>query len=698
MGQKLPLDWRQCGLETLMPANNEVLQNGEDRDTPWYPLRCGPLTLSFDPALAALRTICLGEREVVRTIYVAVRDRNWGTVAPRITDLNLVTGADSNAVTPADSFRLTFTVQCQARDIDFAWRAEIVGAPNGTLRFQMEGEALSTFERNRIGFCILHPIRECAGQPCLVTAADGATQQGAFPDLVAPHQPFINMTGIRHEAQPGLWADLRFEGETFEMEDQRNWTDASYKTYCTPLSWPYPVTVQQGTRVSQSVTLTLQGGLPAPAAASTSADEPVILRLSDAPPVQMPEIGLGMASHGIPLTEREIECLRRLALAHLRLDLNLSAPEWEQCLQQAVQEATALGTQLEIALFLAADGLNGELATLANSVERLCPPVARWLIFDTVAPVTPESHLRAALAALAPLTPEAPFGGGTNAYFAQLNRNRPHSDLFDFVCWSANPQVHAFDTPSLMENLEAQAETVRTAHSFCGERPLVISPITLKPRFNPDATGPEPAPQPGELPAQVDARQAALSGAAWTLGSLKALCESGAHSVTYYETTGSRGVMETQTGSPLPERFPSVPGGIFPLYEVFFALSKAIQVLPLESRTSSKIIGIAFTAPETKLLCANLTAQVQTARLLLPSGADRVHVWQMDAHKIRLKLLPPDYSADDPGETVEVPDGVLERRLPPYALLLLEWDHPDNTQYQTPEHLSPNPQKESHHG
>ncbi len=30
------------------------------------------------------------------------------------------------------------------------------------------------------------------------------------------------------------------EGDTYEMEDQRNWTDASYKTYVRPLAYPGP--------------------------------------------------------------------------------------------------------------------------------------------------------------------------------------------------------------------------------------------------------------------------------------------------------------------------------------------------------------------------------------------------------------------------------------------------------------------------
>ena len=46
-----------------------------------------------------------------------------------------------------------------------------------------------------------------------------------------------------------------------------------------------------------------------------------------------------------------------------------------------------------------------------------------------------------------------------------------------------------------------------------------------------------------------------LFGAAWTLGSLKYLCESETHSLTYYETTGWRGVMEIEFGSNVPEKF-----------------------------------------------------------------------------------------------------------------------------------------------
>src|SRR5258707_15141553 len=65
------------------------------------------------------------------------------------------------------------------------------------------------------------------------------------------------MRAISHQVAPGVSAEVRFEGDIFEMEDQRNWTDASYKTYCTPLGLPFPAKVEKGARVKQAVTFTL---------------------------------------------------------------------------------------------------------------------------------------------------------------------------------------------------------------------------------------------------------------------------------------------------------------------------------------------------------------------------------------------------------------------------------------------------------
>src|SRR5262249_52109497 len=144
--------------------------------------------------------------------------------------------------------------------------------------------------------------------------------------------------------------------------------------------------------------------------------------------------------------------------------------------------------------------------------------------------------------ALGDYDPAARFGAGPNSNFTELNREHPPLKVLDLVSYPINPQVHAFDNLSLVENLEAQAWTVESARAIAGDPPLVVSRVTLRQRFNPEATGPEAEPPPGELPAAVDPRQMSLFGAVWTLGSVKYVVKSGVAATTYYETTGWRGV------------------------------------------------------------------------------------------------------------------------------------------------------------
>ena len=47
--------------------------------------------------------------------------------------------------------------------------------------------------------------------------------------------------------------NINFEGILFEMEDQRNWGDASFKIYSGSLLDPFPYLEKGGTNFSQTV-------------------------------------------------------------------------------------------------------------------------------------------------------------------------------------------------------------------------------------------------------------------------------------------------------------------------------------------------------------------------------------------------------------------------------------------------------------
>ena len=534
---------------TVGPSQYPLFCGYTDPPPPRIALRAGPLSLFFENG--DLRYIRLGDQEVLRRIYVAVRDAAWGTVPVSLSDIALRS-------TP-DSFRITFLAEHCDGGIGFNWQGVIEGRPDGTIVFEMKGEALTTFLRNRIGICVLHPVDGCAGKACMIEKTDGSRHRGSFPRSIAPHQPFKDMCAIEHQPAPGVRLRVEFLGEVFEMEDQRNWTDDSYKTYSTPLELPFPVEIKRGTRVEQSVVVRLSHS----AALRTKERPGQRLSLEMSRASKIPRIGLGIASHGEDLSPKQVSRLAALRLSHLRVDIHLSHPEWEPRLEQAASQAGRLGIGLEVALFLA-DSAKVELRQLATRITQLGPRIDSWLILRTGRQPVPPAWIAGAREILKPAAPEALFGSGTDAYYAEWNRNRPSFEVLELSCYSANPQVHAFDNSTLVENLQGLRHTAVEASRISRGVPLAISPVTLRPRPPADAPLPLRKPVAGALPPGVDPRQASLLGAGWTACSLKYLAVSGVRSITYYETSGMRGVMGREEAQ--PSSFPSQPGSVFPLY------------------------------------------------------------------------------------------------------------------------------------
>ncbi len=276
-------------------------------------LSAGPLRMKFDQNTAFLRNICLKDREILRGIYVAVRDHNW--LRPEMT-LNALE-LESNP----DSFHLICHLSVRTKEIDYAWQIRISGSNEGHIVYSVEGVSNSEFMRNRIGICVLHPIENTSGSECLVTYSTGEKQSGIFPEMISAHQLFFDIHTLRWGILPDLDAEVEFEGDIFEMEDQRNWTDASYKTYSTPLALPYPVPVKIGDTVSQSVTLSLIGSVPDPLAAP-EIDDRISVLLGDKFLSDVPPIGLCISER--VLDQQDIENLKIVGINHLRVDLHLS--------------------------------------------------------------------------------------------------------------------------------------------------------------------------------------------------------------------------------------------------------------------------------------------------------------------------------------------------------------------------------------
>ena len=227
---------------THEPSRSIRLFGTDEPVAPPRLLSAGPLTAELEAG--NLRYVRWRGIEVMRAISFIVRDREWGTYNPAISDLEVVEAPGR------------FAVRYRARTADaaqaFVYAAEIVGEASGRLSFSGRGRAETDFVTNRTGFVILHPIEGVAGEPVEIVHVDGRAVESRFPAVIDPVQPMMGLRQLTHRAANGaLRVTCRMEGDTYEMEDQRNWTDASYKTYVRPLALPWPYTIPAGQGVDR---------------------------------------------------------------------------------------------------------------------------------------------------------------------------------------------------------------------------------------------------------------------------------------------------------------------------------------------------------------------------------------------------------------------------------------------------------------
>ena len=456
---------------------------------------------------------------------------------------------------------------------------------------------------------------------------------------------------------------MLFEGDLFEMEDQRNWTDASFKTYCTPLKLGYPFDASTGQRFSQKVTIHVSGR---PSSTSAGADLVPRVKFDIDAGRPLPPIGLGLPRAAEPQSEGETALLAHAHPSHLRVDLDLTREGWIAQLANGADAADAIGCSLEVAAFAESDG---QLDQLVTELPARTP--ARVLVFTRGQQVSSPEMTAHARRLCSEQGLRVPVIGGTDGWFAELNRDRPDTSTMDGLVYSVTPQVHTFDEESIAQSLEAQPETVRTAVTFAAGLPILVGPVTLRPR-DPIETEP-PNGGTGSLPFSVDPRQSSLFAAAWTVGSISALAQAGAASLTYYETVGCRGIIPGD--GPLPPRevfAAAAPGGAYAVFHVFadvLEFGPQARVLRCEG-VPSKLAALALrSADRLRVLIANLTPAPLSV-VVDPAGAVEIGIRLLDATTALAALADP--LAYRERSATPVTSGAAPIELAPFAVARLD--------------------------
>ena len=533
-------------------------------------LKAGPLSAELDAG--NLRYIRYGGVEVMRAISYVVRDTIWGTYNPDVQNLSVQQDDDQ--------FKVTYHAVCKDDKQEIHYDASITGKADGSLLFEATNDAKTDFHSRRVGFVVLHALDGVAGCPVEVLHVDGNTETSVFPKLVEPWQPFFDIRALTTEPVPGLKVTCTMEGDTFEMEDHRNWTDASYKTYVRPLAAPAPFTISAGERIPQSVSLSISG--PVPTAAGTTAG-PVTITLGDESGT-MPKIGMGvhprraeaaldaadlikqagpqvLICHFDPRDGHNADDLRRFkALGDASgadLVLELVVP----CDDDYRQELAGIAEQIKQA------GVNFSAVTVAPGADLIA-----GVPFSDFPKVPPLGDL---YREARKVFPGVAIGGGSFSYFTECNRRRPDAQDIDYLSHVTCAIVHAADDRSITETLEAVPYVITTARSFAGGKPYWVGPSAIASRHSPFGGAPAANPNNDRITmVRMDPRQRSLLGAAYYLGYIARMAEGGLDQVAIASPVGEFGVIYRKMDWDQPG-FDGASAQVYPVYHIIAGMAAA---------------------------------------------------------------------------------------------------------------------------
>jgi len=457
-------------------------------------------------------------RMLVRAVRAAVRDHGWLTVPASVDSVE--SAADT----------LILTLRHEGLGARISSRLTVTAAAH-RLTIDWDATNHTDLDTCRVGLVTLHPAAS-AGSGLTVVHPDDSVDATRFPTAISPHQPIRDIRELRIDGGTGI----RFEGDVFEMEDQRNWTDASFKTYSRPLDLPYPYRLPADERVHQTITITVDaaehspdGPPPAPAASV------IDLREQGA----FPQIGVEASTAPAPVAPSRLGDFRVV-------ELDLTTPTWAAALARAGDD----GIPLDVRLIT--DGTAAPLREAARAMSGY--EVVRLTAFDSVLHVSDGPTVAALRAAIAGTGVDAAILAGARSHFTELNREQQRIPRdVDGIAVTTTPLFHTADTEQLIEALPMQRLIARQSVDIAAGPPVHIGPVALQPRFNNVATSPEPSPTRADLSegygAQFtgadDARQRADGLATWLVASAAALAVPGVATISWFETSGARGLAGT---------------------------------------------------------------------------------------------------------------------------------------------------------
>ena len=542
---------------------------------------------TFDLARAAVRNVRYKNVQIIDLLYTAIRPWDWSTLDPDQHSEDVKVTGDICIITIKDLF---------AGALDASTEITISKDNKFTVAYELRG--LAEYSVNRWGICFCLNSADWMGSavksqgnqyqlPAAISpqrVVDGVTQ-GLFPAsnemlFTAPDQRSIKVVST---------------GKVLEAEDQRNWTDNTYKIYSGSLSEPRPFVTSAGSLWQQSVTFEIS-----PPSKSVADGSKIIVKEIDS----LPSIGLQFNTDSLLPLDALNTALFLLDIDHIRINE-------ESLTAQKINTVSTNGLIVEAALLSSHSGekLHREIEHLNKQI----PAGSRILIQR-------EGREIVELGDLPKNQSLSSFTPGTDAYLVDLHRNR--YEFGESISYSMVPTVHSSDIETIFKTLYTQRESIQFAQEFLAKQ-VLVSPITFSTRGNPE-TGHAREQRINFANPEMALRIRTIEGAAWTLGSIFALASAGAYSGTWHELFGEFGIIypdgDAIKFSPTFHALAAL--GAHHAHEITIATSLDNSWVAFENREVKKIV-IASLRPWAIEITANVLAGYETIQSLHASECDK---------------------------------------------------------------------------
>lgn len=378
-----------------------------------------------------LRYIKYKGHEVIRMIYPAIRDANWNTI-PFIIQ-NEVIEENKNG------FVIRYEGIYNSGDIMYETKIEMTVNNDGTVSYEVKGKSLGNFVSKRIGICVLHPIGSCAGREVEIIKPDGGLERSAYPVLISSVQPFTDVAGMKWVDVNNINVELNFEGEVFETEDQRNWTDNSYKTYSGPQYMVGIINVERGDEMRQRVALKVSRYTSNSSVGTGGSSKPLHQP-------GFPELGF----------DSDIQ-----PGDHILLSINSKSTE--------KKDAVGIPVRLNVLFDSFSDE---EISSFSKSVTK---EIKSILVLSSHDRTVTDRQFANAYQVLKNDHPGISIGYGSSSWFANLNQVLPLNFSCDFLGFTISPQTHLTDNRTILENLSGQHFIMDTIRKYYPDIPVHIS-------------------------------------------------------------------------------------------------------------------------------------------------------------------------------------------------------------------------------